>query len=72
MSQTIEEKTCIECQKSFQITQDDIAYLDKILPRFGQDIYQFPLAKSCPDCRQQKRLSFFNERSLYKRQSDIS
>jgi hypothetical protein len=72
MTKIIEEKICTECQKSFQITQEDITFLDKMLPRFWQDVYQFPLPKSCPDCRQQKRLSFFNERSLYKRQSDIS
>lgn len=72
MDKIIEEKICSDCEKIFSITQEDIDYLDKIIPHFGQEVYQFPLANSCPDCRQQKRLSFFNERNLYKRQSDFS
>jgi hypothetical protein len=35
-------------------------------------VYQLPKPSQCPDCRQRHRLSFFNERNLYKRNSDFS
>jgi hypothetical protein len=34
--------------------------------------HQIPPPTLCPDCRQQRRLSFRNERNLYKRKCDAT
>ncbi|MBI2415775.1 MAG: zinc-ribbon domain containing protein [Candidatus Kerfeldbacteria bacterium] len=49
-------KQCAQCSKTFQIDSSD------------QDFYkrmQVPVPKLCPNCRQQRRLAWRNERSLY-------
>ncbi|MBI4407482.1 MAG: zinc-ribbon domain containing protein [Candidatus Kerfeldbacteria bacterium] len=49
-------KTCRQCQNSFIITTSD------------QDFYkrmEVPAPTLCPNCRQQRRLAWRNERSLY-------
>jgi hypothetical protein len=38
----------------------------------GKIKYLIPSPTLCPDCRQQRRLSFRNERKLYKRKCDFS
>ena len=42
-------------------------FYKKISPVFGGKKYLIPPPTLCPDCRQQRRLSFHNERKLYKR-----
>ncbi|MBU1151602.1 zinc-ribbon domain containing protein [Patescibacteria group bacterium] len=54
--------TCKKCQSSFQITQGDHAYYDKI---------KVPAPTLCPPCREQRRLAFRNERQFYKRKCDL-
>jgi len=55
---TQENKVCQNCKKEFVIDADDFAFYEKI---------KVPAPTWCPDCRLQRRLSFRNERSLYKR-----
>ncbi len=59
-------KECLHCWIWFEITQDDLAFYDKISPVFGWKKYQVSAPTHCPDCRQQRRLAFRNERKLYK------
>src|SRR3989344_4754080 len=54
-------KTCKNCQQSFEITTDDQVFYAKI---GVQD------PRMCPQCRAQRRLAFRNERSFYKRPCD--
>lgn len=56
-------KICRNCQKSFVIDQQDQAFYQKI---------KVPEPTFCPDCRQQRRLAFRNERNLYKRICDLT
>jgi hypothetical protein len=65
-----ENKICKHCGTPFPITDQDLAFYDKISPVFAGVKYTIPPPKLCPDCRQQRRLSFRNERKLYKRQCD--
>ncbi len=54
---------CQNCQKEFVISENDRNYYAEIhvsAPTF------------CPDCRQQRRLAWRNERSLYKRKCDAT
>ena len=72
MEQVIEHKTCKKCQIDFNITDRDLEFYDKVSPIFASKKYSIPTPKLCPDCRQQRRLTFRNERSLYKRKCDIT
>jgi len=72
MEKIIETKFCKHCQTSFDITDKDIEFYDKISPTFGEIKYSIPTPTLCPDCRQQHRLLFRNTRKLYKRKCDAS
>lgn len=67
-----ETKICRQCQTSFPITDKDLEFYDKVSPVFNGQKYLVPAPKFCPDCRQQRRLSFRNERKLYKRNCDAT
>ncbi|MFA6475158.1 MAG: zinc-ribbon domain containing protein [Patescibacteria group bacterium] len=49
-------KQCQQCSKTFQITDSDQAFYQKIV---------VPAPTLCPDCRQQRRLTWCNEMILY-------
>nr|MDD3720584.1 hypothetical protein [Candidatus Gracilibacteria bacterium] len=68
----IQTKTCNNCNSNFKITNKDLEFYEKISPNFGGNKYLIPLPNLCPECRQQKRLSFRNERKLYKRKCDAT
>lgn len=68
----IETKTCRHCGVSFSITDKDIEFYDKVSPSFGGVKYQIPTPTLCPDCRLKRRLSFRNERTLYKRKCNAT
>lgn len=54
--------TCKNCSKQFEITDRDRAFYKKV---------DVPEPTHCPDCRQQRRLAFRNERTLYSRACDL-
>ncbi len=68
----IQTKQCKQCQSSFDITDEDMRFYDKISPTFGAKKYQIPTPTLCPDCRFQRRASFRQERKLYKRKCDFT
>ena len=68
----IQSKSCRHCAKSFDITDKDLEFYDKISLKINWQKYQIPTPTLCPDCRQQRRLSFRNERKLYRRKCDAS
>jgi len=68
----MENKTCKQCKKEFEITDDDLAFYHKISPTFAGKAFEIPAPSLCPECREIRRLSWRNERSLYKRKSDKS
>ncbi len=57
-----EIKNCQNCNKNFAIEPDDFAFYEKI---------KVPAPAWCPECRLIKRLSWRNERSLFKRKCDL-
>ncbi len=57
-----ETKQCQNCKSDFVIEPDDFAFYEKI---------KVPAPTFCPDCRLQRRLAFFNLRTLYKRVCDL-
>ncbi len=68
----VETKTCKQCKSSFPITDKDLKFYDNISPVFGWNKCQIPAPTLCPECRQQRRLTFRNERKLYKRNCDAT
>ena len=56
-----ENRICQNCKKDFTIEPDDFGFYEKI---------GVLAPKICPECRAQLRLSFRNERFLYKRTCD--
>ena len=53
-----ETKQCQNCKKDFIVEPDDFLFYEKI---------KVPPPTFCPECRNQRRMSWRNERSLYKR-----
>lgn len=66
----MEVKQCKQCGEDFEVTDDDLAFLENISPEFGGQKYLIDSPKLCHKCRQIRRLVWRNERSLYKRKSD--
>src|SRR3989339_599233 len=67
-----EQKTCKQCDQSFIIEEEDLEFYNKISPTFNGEKYQIPVPTLCPNCPQQRRLSFRNERNLYNRKCDLT
>ena len=63
---------CNKCPIEFEITKDDIVFLNELSPTFDWIKYQITPPTLCPNCRKQRRLSFRNERNIYKRKCDLS
>ena len=59
------QKPCRQCQTQFEITDEDLAFYDKVSPVFGGKKYLIPPPTLCPDCRQQRRLMFVNDINLF-------
>ncbi len=55
-------QVCQNCKKDFVIEPDDFAFYEKM---------KVPAPTWCPECRLVKRLSWRNERSLFKRKCDL-
>jgi len=85
----VETKTCKHCGASFDITDKDLEFYEKVSPVFpeekppgcshpgvkcenGKIKYLIPSPTLCPECREQRRISFANVRNLYKRKCDAT
>ncbi len=65
-------KQCRQCGEDFPVTYKDMEFYEKVSPIFASKKYIIPPPTLCPECRQQRRLAFRNERKLYNRKSDKS
>ncbi len=61
------QQTCRQCSTSFEITSDDLAFLEKVLPVFNGKPALIAPPSSCPLCRCRMRMAWRNERTLYRR-----
>lgn len=55
----------MQCSASFEITDEDHAFYDKVSPMFNGKKWAIPLPTHCPMCRMQHRQAWRNERSIY-------
>jgi hypothetical protein len=60
------QQPCQQCTQTFEVTPEDLEFYKTFCP------YPVPPPKCCPECRQQRRLAFRNERKLYKTKSSLS
>jgi hypothetical protein len=63
---------CTKCQNEINFTKEDQEFLRRFDPIIGGQKFELPSPTLCWDCRQQRRLSFRNERALYRRKCDAS
>ncbi|MDD5054642.1 MAG: hypothetical protein PHZ00_00045 [Candidatus Peribacteraceae bacterium] len=63
------QKVCSNpwCHQPFDIADEDLVHYDQCSPIFGGIKFLIPPPSQCPDCRQQRRLAWRNERNLYSR-----
>ncbi len=71
MEKIVETKKCNKCSVSFDITDRDIEFYEKISPSFSWKKFSISSPTFCPDCRAQRRLSYLNQRSLYKNKCNL-
>jgi hypothetical protein len=62
MEHKSKNEICQNCKDDFTIEPDDFSFYDKI---------KVPPPTWCPDCRQQRRYAWRNERTLYRRDCDL-
>jgi len=65
-------KNCKKWSQNFEITSEDLDFYKKISPVFNGEKIEIPSPKLCPDCRQQRRISFRNFYKLYKSKCDAT
>lgn len=66
-----QDRLCRQCETLFTIEPEDLEFYKKISPVFAGKKEMIPPPTLCPDCRQQLRLAFRNERNLYHRTCDL-
>lgn len=66
------QKHCKVCQQAFIVSDDDLILLKKLSPVVGEETHELPVPDLCFLCRLQRRLAFYNSRSLYRRTCDHS
>ena len=64
------QQTCAVSGTPFELSDADIAFLDKISPIIGDTKFPLPPPKLCPQERMRRRLMFRNQQTLYKRTCD--
>lgn len=57
--------TCQNCHTDFLVTEEDLAFYDRVSPVIAGTKYPIPAPTHCPDCRQQRRIGILNERHYY-------
>ncbi len=58
--------SCRLCRSTFVISDADLAFYEKVSPVIGGKTFAIPPPTLCPDCRQQRRMSFRNEHTFYR------
>ncbi|MBU0667986.1 hypothetical protein KJ951_00430, partial [Patescibacteria group bacterium] len=64
------QKNCRKCMAAYDVSEEDLAFYNELSPVFNGKKYEIPAPEKCPDCRQQQRLAWRNERTLYFRKCD--
>ena len=66
------EKACANCQAAFEVTDEDLAFYERVAPVFNETRYDFAPPTLCPMCRLQRRLIYRNQIYVYVATSAMS
>ena len=66
------KQSCSQCSASFEITKEDLAFLEMLSPEIGGKKQALPPPQQCPDCRLKRRMACVNQLSLYERKCDLT
>ncbi|MFA4930873.1 MAG: hypothetical protein WC570_03360 [Patescibacteria group bacterium] len=66
----MENKNCKQCGVNYEVTDEDLAFYQKVAPEFGGKKYLIPAPNDCPECRMRHCLAMRNVRQLYRRKCD--
>ncbi len=66
----MENKKCQMCATEFSVDDEDIKFIEDVSPIIAGKKYLIPTPRTCPDCREQTRLVWRNDRHIFKRKSD--
>lgn len=66
------QQTCAKTGIPFEVSDEDLAFLDKLSPVIAGKKYPLPPPTLCPAARMQRRLTFRNQQTLYKRTCGMS
>ena len=64
--------TCATCQSSYEVTEQELAFLKKIAPKIGEQTFEIPLPSNCPQCRLALRTAQRNEQNMYHNVSAVT
>src|SRR3990167_6999325 len=64
--------SCKQCGFAFSFDQQDLDFYQRISPQISGKKYEMSLPTLCPDCRNQRRQMFRNDRTFYARKCDLS
>lgn len=62
------QKICAHtwCGQNFEVSPEDTEFYEKVSPMFASKKFSLPAPSLCPDCRYRQRLTWRNERKLYR------
>ncbi len=66
------QNSCANCGLSFEIPQRDLDFYALVSPEYNGIRCSIPPPTLCPQCRVQRRLSWRNDRTFYKRKCDLT
>ncbi|MBI4232199.1 hypothetical protein HY605_03110, partial [Candidatus Peregrinibacteria bacterium] len=58
---------CKQCGTDYEVEKGHLDFLEKVSPTYDSEKFMLRVPTLCPDCRQQRRISWRNERNLYLR-----
>ena len=65
------QKKCCKCPGSFEITDEDLVFYDKVSPIINKKKHRIPTPTLCTPCREQRRLAIPNVRNFYSRECNL-
>ena len=63
---------CARCGAAWQISATDLQFYQRMSPLIAGQRIELPPPTLCYECRQQRKLSYRNERNLYSRRCDLT
>lgn len=66
------QKNCKNCGQIFEISDDDVAFYEKVSPVINSKKYFISPPTHCPECRLQRRMAWRNDRTFYHRTCDLT